>query len=62
MGIDYKRLEFELYEQLLMAKELLEPLHGSDPITARLDEELERIKTKNIMLQSLANSAEENPV
>ena len=46
MGIDYKRLEFELYEQLLMAKELLEPLHGSDPITARLDEELERIKTK----------------
>ena len=46
MGIDYKRLEFELYEQLLIAKDLLEPLHGSGPITARLDEELERIKTK----------------
>ena len=46
MGFDYKRLEFELYEQLLTAKDLLEPLPGSGPVTARLEEELERIKTK----------------
>lgn len=46
MGTDFKLLEFELYGQLLKAKELLASLSGSGPIAAKLDEELERIKTK----------------
>lgn len=46
MGTDFKLLEFELYGQLLKAKELLAPLPGSDAVTARLDEGLERIRTK----------------
>ena len=46
MGTDFKLLDFELYGQLLKAKELLAALPGSGPMSARLDEELERIKTK----------------
>ena len=46
MGTDFKLLEFELYGQLLKAKELLASLPCSGPVTAKLDEELERIKTK----------------
>ena len=46
MGTDFKLLEFELYGQLLKAKELLTSLPGSGPMAAKLDEELERIKTK----------------
>lgn len=46
MGTDFKLLEFELYGQLLKAKELLASLPNSGPMAAKLDEELERIKTK----------------
>ena len=46
MATDFKLLEFELYGLLLKAKELLASLPGSGPMADKLDEELERIKTK----------------
>ena len=44
MGTDFKLLEFELYGQLLKAKELLDSLPGSGPMAAKLEEELELLK------------------
>lgn len=46
MATDFKLLEFELYGLLLKAKELLASLPDSGPMADKLDEELERIKTK----------------
>lgn len=61
MATDFKLLEFELYGLLLKAKELLASLPGSGPMADKLDEELERIKTKNTMSPWWGSSAAENP-
>lgn len=46
MGLDYKRLEFELYGLLLQAKELMSDQQENEEIIAQIENELERIKTK----------------
>lgn len=46
MGIDYKKLEFELYGLLLGARETLSDLPDDNEFIVRLNGELERIKTK----------------